>query len=125
MANSKIRLNGRTVKMPTSTSSSSYKTNMQKSVDNYKKRLRAVGVDAEDTTDKRNAIEKLLNLKEDQNVLFDIFEALNRPQNALFTGIDYAANGGKFGEGFLEGFAGNDETTGKDLLVNNMGMEDT
>ena len=63
MANSKIRLNGRTVKMPTSTSSSSSKKNMQNSVDNYKKRLRAVGVDAEDTTDKRNIIEKKLNYK--------------------------------------------------------------
>lgn len=125
MATSKIKLNGKTVNWSGNTSSSSSKSTMRDSVNNYKKRLKAAGVDAEEKLDKRNAIEKLLNLKEDQNVLFDIFEILNRPQNALFTGIDYAKNGGKFGEGLLEGITGNDETTGKDLLVNNMGMEDT
>lgn len=124
MANSKIRLNGKTVKMPTSTSSSSSKKDMQKSISNYKKRLSAVGVDAEEATDKRNFIEKALNLKEDQNVLFDIFEILNRPQNALFTGIDSALSGGSFGEGLLEGITGETDTTGKDLLVSHTGLDD-
>ena len=83
---------------------------MQNTVSNYKTRLKSIGVNPEDVEDNRNALEKLLNLEKDQNVLFDIFEILNRPQNALFTGIDNALSGGSFGEGLKEGITGETKT---------------
>lgn len=91
---------------------------------NYAKRIKAVGRNADDVTDKRNLLEKTLNLEEDQNVLFDIFEVLGRPQNALFSGIESVQNGGKFLEGAKEGITGENKVSGKDLLVNG-GMDDT
>ena len=124
MANSKIKLNGKTVNW-SGTSKSKKSNSIKDTLDNYKTRVKATGVDAEEKLDKRNFLEKSLNLPEDQNVLFDIFEILNRPQNALFTGIDYKANGGDFFEGLAEGITGRDNTTGKDLLVNHAGMSDT
>ena len=96
---------------------------VKKTVSNYQTRLKSAGI--EDTVeDTRNPLEKALNLEKDQNVLFDILELINRPQNALLTGIDYAKSGDSFGEGLKEGFFGNEKTTGKDLLVNHYGMED-
>lgn len=105
-------------------SSSSNSNTIENQISNYKKRLKNVGIDPEEVTDKRNPIEKLLNLEEDQNVLFDIFEILGRPQNALFSAIDEAASGGSFLEGAKQGFTGEKKVSGKDLLVDHLGMED-
>src|SRR6056300_353794 len=58
-----------------------------KQVEGYEKRLEGSGIDVEQATDKRNFVEKALNLKEDQNFFFDVFEVLRRPQQALFNGI--------------------------------------
>lgn len=105
-----------------SSSTSSY--DPRKQVANYQKRLAALGISDEEATDTRNPLEKLLNLEKDQNVLFDIFEILNRPQNALFSGIAEAQEGGDFLEGAKAGITGNRKTTGKNILVN-AGMDDT
>lgn len=105
---------------PTTTSSNK----LENQVKNYKTRLDNIGVDSEEVTDNRNALEKALNLEKDQNVLFDIFEILDRPRNALFTGVQSAMDGGSFGEGLLEGIKGETETSGKDILVDNFGMDD-
>ena len=99
---------------PTTTSSNK----LEKQVENYKTRLENIGKDPEDVTDNRNFLEKRLNLEKDQNVLFDIFEILDRPRNALFTGIANIQEGGSFGEGFLEGIKGETETSGGQLLRN-------
>lgn len=104
------------------TSSSSFDVNQQN--ENYKTRLESAGVNTEAATDKRNAVEKFLNLEKDQNVLFDIMELLGRSQNSVFTGIKQAQEGGNFLEGLKEGYFGEDKTTGKDILVN-AGMDDT
>ena len=97
---------------------------IQNQVNNYKTRLENIGINPEEATDTRNALEKALNLEKDQNVLFDIFEILDRPRNALFTGINEAAEGGSFLEGLKEGFFGETETSGKDLLTEQLGMYD-
>ena len=112
----------RGIKTTSPTTASSNK--LENQVKNYKTRLGNIGIDAEDVTDNRNALEKFLNLEKDQNVLFDIFEVLDRPRNALFTGIQSAVDGGSFGEGLLEGIKGETETSGKDILVDNFGMYD-
>ena len=96
----------------------------QKTLSNLKTRLAASGVNPEEATDKRNFLEKALNLKQDQNVIFDIFELLNRPQQALFGGIENLQKGKDFLEGASEGIKGNKETAFKDILMNTGGFSD-
>lgn len=95
-----------------------------KKINNYKARLEASGVDVDKATDKRNVVEKALNLKQDQNVLFDLFELLNRPQQALFGAWESGQQGKDVLQGALQGLTGNKETQFKDILKN-YGMEDT
>lgn len=97
---------------------------LQSQISNYRTRLNSIGRSADSISDNRNWLEKLLNLEEDQNVLFDIFEIIDRPRNALFTAVDEAAQGGNALEGLWQGFSGQTDTSGKDLLVNNFDMED-
>ena len=97
---------------------------MEGQISNYKSRLQNIGVDPEKAIDKRNPIEKALNLKQDQNVLFDIFELLNRPQQALFGAVDNAINNKDVGKGALEGLTGKKETSGGKIL-RDLGMEGT
>lgn len=105
------------------TSQGSSSNTMEKQISNYKTRLNATGIDAEQATDKRNAVEKALNLKQDQNVLFDILEVLGRPQQALFRGIESTQEGGSFLEGAKEGISG-EETTNFGDILRNYGVSD-
>ena len=98
--------------------SASSKNTVAHNVQNYKKRLGHVGIDPEEAIDKRKPIEKVLNLEEDQNVLFDIFEILGRPQQALFGAIDSAQKGENALKGAWEGLKGDKETSGGQLLRN-------
>ena len=89
----------------------------KKQVEGYEKRLEASGIDPDKATDSRNFLEKALNLEEDQNILFDIFEVLERPQQALFGAIQAKQKGKNVGKAALEHFKGNEHTYGKDLLI--------
>lgn len=96
---------------------------LQNQINNYKTKLAAGGADP--TIDDRNAIEKLLNLDQDQGLIKDIFEILNRPQQAIFSGINAAQEGGSFLEGAAKGITGNDdETDFKKILMNTGEFED-
>lgn len=95
-----------------------------KQVEGYKRRLEASGIDPEKAIDTRNWFEKALNLTPDQNALFDFFELMERPQQALFGGIDAAQNGGDFMEGMQQGWTGNKDTRFGQIL-RNYGMEDS
>ena len=97
---------------------------LKSQIENYKTRLQNIGEDPEEVTDDRNFLEKALNLEKDQNVLFDIFEILDRPRNALFTGIKSAQEGESFGEGLKKGISGEEETSGKELLMDTFDMKD-
>lgn len=90
----------------------------QNSINNLSARLSAGGVDPNEAIDKRNWLEQALNLKQDQNFIFDIFELLNRPQQALFGGIESLQQGGDFLEGAGQGISGNKDTQFKDILMN-------
>lgn len=80
--------------------------------------------DAGKTKDTRNALEKLLNLREDQNVLFDIAEVIGRPQQAIFSAIKASQEGNDVGASAMEGLSGNDYTNAGTLL-RNAGMKDS
>lgn len=103
-------------KKPSSTKSSSF--DPKKQIANYNTRLENLGIDSKKATDKRNWLEKLLNLPENQGVLSDISEIIGRPQQALFGGIDAAQKGGDFWEGAKEGITGEKETHAGQLLRN-------
>ena len=100
------------------------KNTLQNQVANYEERLAKSGINPDDITDKRNWLEKTLNLEKDQNVLFDIFEILDRPRNALATGVKNVLDGDSFLTGLGEGILGESKTSTKDILVDNFGMED-
>lgn len=107
----------------TSTNKSQLEKN-QTSINNLSTRLAAGGVDPNEAIDKRNWLEKALNLKQDQNFIFDVFELLNRPQQALFGGIESLQNGGDFLEGAGQGITGNKDTAFKDILMNTGAFSD-
>ena len=95
---------------------------LQKQIDNLSTRMKASGVDTSEDT--RNPIEKFLGLPEDQNFIFDIFELINRPQQALFGAIDAAQNGEDILGAAWENFKGDKETSFKKIL-NNAGLADS
>ena len=97
--------------------------NMDNSISNYKTRIASTGADISQATDNRNFIEKALNLPEDQNALFDIFEIIGRPQQALFRGIESVQEGDSFLEGVKEGLTG-EETTNFGDILRNAGVSD-
>ena len=87
---------------------------------NYETRAAAIGADGKDT---RNPLEKLLNLPEDQNFLFDAAEILDRPFNAIKGGIQEAQEGGSVLEGLGQGISGEKTYYAGDIL-RNAGMSD-
>ena len=87
-----------------------------KQVEGLEKRLEGSGIDVEKATDKRNFLEKALNLTEDQNFLFDVFEVLGRPQQALFGAINAVQKGESFAEGFKSGLSGENYTNFSKIL---------
>lgn len=107
----------------TTSKTKSNREKLKDQLDNYNTRLSSLGY--EDVTDTRNWFEKVANLEQDQNVLFDIFELLGRPQQALYGAIDAATNDENVLEGALEGFKGEKKLTGKELLTDNFGWEDS
>lgn len=96
---------------------------LQKQIDNLSTRIDAAGVDSSKAKDSRNAIEKFLGLPENQNFVFDIFELLNRPQQALFGAINAAQKGEDAGAAAWSNFKGDTQTNFKDILTQ-AGMSD-
>lgn len=84
----------------------------------YLRRLEGAGVDVEKANDPRNLVERALNLRPDQNVLFDIFEVINRPQQALFNAFKAGQEGNDIGQAFLKGLSGKEEVRFKEILTN-------
>lgn len=94
-----------------------------KTINNNKARLEASGVDVDKALDKRNPLEKALNLEKDQNFIFDIFELINRPQQAVFNAWKTSQEGGDVGKAAWEGLSGKKDVQFKDILKN-YGMTD-
>ena len=111
------------VRIKKNTSSNKSNNRLETQVANYRERFKAAN--QPDPTDTRNWFEKWANLEEDQNVLFDIFELIGRPQQMLYGAIDSATKGENILEGAKEGFTGERKLTGKELLTDNFGWEDS
>lgn len=93
-------------------------------VEYLQQKLLANGQDPMKALDTRNPLEKTLNLTPDQNFIFDIFEILGRPQQGLFTGLNNAAKGEDFSEGFMKGLKGQETTSGGDLIRTHFGGDE-
>lgn len=98
---------------------------VQSQIANTSAQMQEVGIDPQKYGDTRNPIEKLLNLKPKQNWLFDIFETLQRPQQALFRGINAFQTGQSdvMGEAF-KGLTGQGDIMFGGQLLRNMGAGD-
>lgn len=107
----------------TSASGATKQSKLQKQIDNLSTRMDAAGVDSSKAKDSRNAIEKFLGLPENQNFVFDVFELLNRPQQALFGAINAAQKGEDAGAAAWSNFKGDTQTNFKDILTQ-AGMSD-
>ncbi|CAM4097106.1 hypothetical protein L1N85_10655 [Paenibacillus alkaliterrae] len=91
----------------------------ERSIANAKLRIQNSGWSANE--DKRNRVEKALNLPQDQNWFFDTLDVLNRPQQALFGGMDAilkSANGTPTDrdKAFMDGLTGKQKVRGSDLM---------
>lgn len=95
-----------------------------KQAEGLERRLEGSGVTAE-KRDSRNFVEKALNLTPKQNVLFDIFEIINRPQQMLFQGIKAGQEGEDVGKAIRKGFGGVGEDVRFKEILQNAGMEDS
>ncbi len=97
---------------------------LQTQYDNLTARLGAVGAPSDD----RGLVGKLLNLEQDQGTIGDLFEVLDRPGQAIKSGIVAAQQGENLFGGLWEGFSGQNDMTGlefqKDLgWVTDLQME--
>ena len=110
-------------KKANTTTIDSNKQNLENQIKNTKTRLASGGVDTSKIEDSRNPIEKFLGLPEDQNIIFDVFELLNRPQQALFGAINAAQKGEDVGKAAWSNFKGDTDTSFKDILTE-AGMKD-
>ena len=115
--------NDKAMKSLSSQTPAGKKENLQKQINNLSTRMNAAGVDTSGVKDTRNTVEKFLGLPENQNIVFDFFELLNRPQQALFGAIDAAQRGEDAGAAAWSNFKGDKETNFKQILKN-AGMED-
>jgi len=103
---------------------------VQSQIDNTRAKLEAVGANPDQQTDTRNPLEKMLNLRQDQNLIFDIFELINRPQQAIFNTIKHSQGYGANSDqtdtvgAFFRGLTGQDEIVSGGELLRNAGMED-
>lgn len=84
----------------------------QRQIENAQLRLQSVGMGTD--PEKRNVVERALNLPQGQNALLDILEVLDRPGSAIRTAIDKGDEMG-VGQSLLQGITGRTETTGADL----------
>lgn len=98
-------------------------SDLENKINNLSTRMNASGVNTSSAKDSRNAVEKFLGLPENQNFIFDVFELLNRPQQALFGAINAAQKGEDAGAAAWSNFKGDTETNFKDILTQ-AGMSD-
>jgi len=110
------------INLPSYTEKSTY--DPAKQVEGYKRRIAATGLNPEKETDTRNLLERGLNLTPDQNALFDFFEILERPQQAMFNAIRAKQEGKDVGEALKNGITGKDVVRFKEILQAE-GMEDS
>jgi energy-coupling factor transporter ATP-binding protein EcfA2 len=93
---------------------------------NLNARLRAEGIDPETLGgefDNRNILEKALNLTPDQGLLMDFFEVINRPVEAVKSGLMATTEDKSVLAGFWRGLSGQEVTEGKEIAQEFLGLD--
>ena len=93
---------------------------------NLDARLRAEGIDPETLGgefDNRNILEKALNLTPDQGLLMDFFEVINRPVEAVKSGLMATTEDKSVLAGFWRGLSGQEVTEGKQIAQEFLGLD--
>lgn len=89
---------------------------VNRQIENARTRIADSGFDPGEA-DKRNALEKFLNLPEDQNFFFDILEILGRPSQGVLNVIRDVPEGNRSPEeAFLRGLTGQSRVRGSELV---------
>jgi hypothetical protein len=102
---------------------------LQNQVSNLEKRFTGVGVDTtqpKTELDKRNLLEKALNLKPEQDVLMDILEVLDRPRQVVSNVLSSLGDKDKRNilEAAWEGLSGKERLSTKEALQKLTGDQD-
>lgn len=95
------------------------KNDLQKEINSLTERLNKAGVSTDKpdkNLDDRNVIEKALNLKQNQGVLFDLLETIDRPREAIAGGIEALAEGENVFGSALEGLTGKKRTSSREAI---------
>jgi hypothetical protein len=90
-------------------------SDIDQQIQNATTRVNDAGYGAENT-DKRNWLEKSLNVSKGQNWLFDTLEVLGRPQQALYGAVSALGHNTNVGEGVLKGLTGKQRIYGSDFM---------
>ena len=104
------------VKPSSSSSATTAKSYPKQQSDRLSAQLLVNGVENPLEKDTRNSLEKALNLTPDQNFIFDAFEVLGRPQQALFGAVDEGMRTGDWLGGAWKGLSGQKDTSGGQIL---------
>lgn len=108
---------------PVLTETEKTQKSLQTQINNANTKLASQGLPTVDADD-RNAVEKFLGLNQNQGLIGDIFEVINKPQQALFGAIKAYQEGEDVGEGAWKHFKGDEETAFKDILMNTGAFKD-
>lgn len=100
-------------------------TALQKSIDNARLRIQDAGGEVD--PDERNWFEKATNLPKGQNWLFDAFELIGRPQQALYQWtkgkLDDTSTGADITRNTIDGFKGKTERLSGSKFLQDAGVE--
>lgn len=97
----------------------------KKQIEGYEKRMAGSGIDVDKATDNRSGLERFLGLPDKQNVIFDLFDLLNRPQQALFGAIKANQEGEDAWKAAGESFTGRADKVRFKEILHNAGMDET
>ena len=109
-----------------STKEDALKKSLESQKINLEARLKAQGIDPENLGgefDNRNFLEKALNLQQDQGLLMDFFEVINRPVEAVKAAIMADINGQDVIQGAFEGLSGETVTPGSEFAEQALGIK--
>lgn len=109
---------------------------VENQINNAKVRIQSTGIDPNE--DKRNSLEKFLNLPKNQNAFFDVLEILGRPAKGVVNAVDkagvnpldYLSGKEKLpdlkraGTAFMQGLTGRERNiSGSDVAQNKLGID--
>ena len=92
-------------------------------ISNYQQKFATRGIDIDAEIDDRNAVEKFLNLRENQGFVGDAFELLDRPRNAVSNAYTSSDSSDEVLGNLFKGLTGEEYSEGRDILAKATGKD--